>query len=321
MSMQESRGGCPRDASGRFTNPWSTWFEHSWWDLIVHFFTATHPQMTKEIEEQIPVLVPEFERHGNGICATWLGHATFYVDMGVRVLTDPVFDHPIGPWFWPIRRFRPSPCPIKDLPRVDIVTISHDHFDHYNPKDLQELARHQPWTRFVVPLGMKALLVGNGLCAANIDELDWWQSVTIGATVVTLVPAQHWSGRSYTRNETLWGGMVVEHQGLCCYHAGDTGYCSVFADIGARFSIDIALLPIGACEPRQFMRPHHVNADDALEIHRDVKARFSIAMHHSTFLLSSTEPILGPRDHLSRVADPLVFACILPGASVELPSR
>ena len=319
MSSSEGRIGCPRDASGRFTNPWASWKEHSWWELIWHFFTARGARMTASIAAQIPVLDPDFARRGSaGIRATWLGHATFYVDMGVRVLTDPVFEHPIGPWFWPIRRIRPAPCPIAALPPVDIVTISHDHFDHYNPEDLLELLRHQPGVVFAVPRGMKTAVAAIGVPAENVHEFDWWEEKNIGETRITFVPAQHWSGRSFFRNWTLWGGWVVQHAGACVYHAGDTGYCPVFAEIGARFAIDLAMIPIGACEPRHFMRPHHVDAEDAVDVHRDVRAKRSVAMHHSTFVLSSTEPILGPRDRLAALVDPAEFCCVLPGESIEM---
>lgn len=219
---------------------------------------------------------------------TWVGHSTFLLQAGgLNILTDPHFTgraSPLG-WAGPERLVAPG-LALRDLPPLDLVLISHNHYDHLDEGSVRWLARHHRKAVFVVPLGLRRWLqrrhVGNAI------ELDWWQSHTGHDFTVTAVPAQHFSGRTATdRNRTLWCGFVVELGGRKLYFAGDTGYSKDFADIGARFApVDLAMIPIGAYEPRWFMRAMHVNPEEAVMIHRDVGARQSVAMHWGTFRLT-----------------------------------
>jgi N-acyl-phosphatidylethanolamine-hydrolysing phospholipase D len=304
-------------SNNRYHHPWEV-EEKTLWQLAKYWLTSTQAMLPDRLDEHFPVRAPVFERTSD-LRAVWLGHATFYVDLGgFAVLTDPVFEHPIGPWFWRMRRFRPAPCAIAALPRVDAVCISHNHFDHLNPSDVRDLARAQPHLEWLVPAGTEAEMARAGVPPERVHACQWWESVEVGGARATFVPAQHWSGRGLLdRNASLWGGWVWEHDGLCAYHAGDTGYCGVFAEIGARFAVDLAMLPIGACEPREFMAGHHADAHDAARIHRDVGARLSVAMHHGTFRLSSAEHALAPRETLDSLGIDN-FRWVHHGEAVEL---
>jgi L-ascorbate metabolism protein UlaG (beta-lactamase superfamily) len=215
------------------------------------------------------------------VAVTFIGHDTFLLRTATRVLlTDPVFTAHAGPLgrLGP-PRVRPPAIPLVALPRVDVVLLSHNHYDHLQPSSLAALR-----CDVVTTLGVGRYLPRGG----NAVELDWWQSVDVGGTRITAVPAQHFSARTlWDKNRSLWCGFVVEVDGVTVYFAGDSGYTPQFAEIGARFpAIDVALLPIGAYEPRWFMQPMHMNPEEAVRAHLDIRPRFSIGMHFATFQLT-----------------------------------
>lgn len=230
----------------------------------------------------LPALAPD------AIGATWIGHSTFLLRIaGVTILTDPVFAMHAGPFgrLGP-RRVRAPAIPLAELPRIDIILQSHNHYDHLDPVALRSLVRRDA-PAIVTPLGNRAYLPASARTGAV--ELDWWQGVgAVKGTKVTLVPAQHFSARTlWDRDRALWGGFVVELAGRAVYFAGDSGYGPHFAEIGRRIPrIDLALLPIGAYEPRWFMGPVHVDPAQAVDAHRDLRAAQSIAMHFGTFQLT-----------------------------------
>ena len=232
---------------------------------------------------------------------TWIGHSTFLIQIGgLNVLTDPHFTGRASPlnWAGPERLVAPG-LALEDLPPIDVVLISHNHYDHLDEGSVRALARRHPKAVFFVPLGLRRWLQRRRV--RNAIELDWWQSHVGHAFKVTAVPAQHFSGRTATdRDLTLWCGFVLEAAGRRVFFAGDTGYSKDFADIGKHFApIDLALLPIGAYEPRWFMRAMHVNPEEAVQIHRDVGARLSVAMHWGTFRLTE-EPLDEPPRFLAK---------------------
>ena len=218
------------------------------------------------------------------VAVTFIGHSTFLLRTASMVLiTDPVFTRragPLGRLFGP-PRVRPPAVPLRDLPGVDVVLLSHNHYDHLQPSSLRALRGGSVVT---------ALGVGRHVpdLPRKVTELDWWQEVRLGTATITAVPAQHFSARTpWDRNRTLWCGFVVEVDGVTLYFAGDSGYSLQFAEIGDRFpSIDVALLPIGAYEPRWFMQPMHMNPDEAVRAHLDTGARVSVGMHFGTFQLT-----------------------------------
>jgi L-ascorbate metabolism protein UlaG (beta-lactamase superfamily) len=238
------------------------------------------------------------------VAVTFVGHSTFLVRTAAAVfITDPVFTSHAGPFgrTGP-RRVRPPAFEIPDLPPLDLVLLSHNHYDHLQPSSLRRVARRgRP--AIVTSLGLRPLAASFGF--RDAAELDWWETYDIpGVARVTSVPAQHFSARSlWDRNRTLWAGFVVQSGGATIYFAGDTGYSPQFEEIGRRFPhIDLALIPIGAYEPRWFMQPVHVNPEEAVRIHLDVRSRRSFGMHFGTFQLTD-EGIDEPIAALARARD------------------
>lgn len=237
----------------------------------------------------------------------WIGHVTFlYQHRGLNVLTDPVFGERASPLsFAGPRRYTPPALHVDQLPPIDIVLVSHNHYDHLDREAVRRIAqRNDGQTRFLVPLKCADWFRREGI--ANVVELDWWEECAPlgearGDVRAWFVPAQHFSGRGVNdRNATLWGGWVLEIDGHRLYFAGDTGYGKDFADIGDVFcGFDLSLIPIGAYEPQWFMNAVHVNPEDAVRIHRDVKSRLSVGMHWGTFILTD-EPVDEPPHRLAR---------------------
>jgi N-acyl-phosphatidylethanolamine-hydrolysing phospholipase D len=232
---------------------------------------------------------------------TWIGHATFLVQVGGQnILTDPHFTARASPLqFAGPKRLVPPGLALRDLPALDVVLISHNHYDHLDDGSVRWLAKHHPKAVFVVPLGVRRWLQRRHV--GNAVELDWWQRHDGHGFSVTAVPAQHFSGRRHNdRNRTLWCGFVLEAANKKVFFAGDTGYSKDFADIGERLGpMDLALLPIGAYEPRWFMKSMHVNPEEAVRIHRDLNSRQSVAMHWGTFRLTE-EPMDEPPKALAQ---------------------
>jgi L-ascorbate metabolism protein UlaG (beta-lactamase superfamily) len=218
---------------------------------------------------------------------TYVNHATVLIQMdGMNILTDPIWSERASPVTWAgPRRVRPPGIRFEDLPRIDAVIISHNHYDHLDVATLKRLAaQHQP--RFITGLGNRALLESQGIERAV--ELDWWQEVDLGGGLrVVSVPAQHFSGRGLSdRDRTLWCGYVLKGASGAVYFAGDTAMGAHFQMIRDRYGpIRLALLPIGAYLPRWFMAPVHISPDEAIRAHQILGASTSIAMHFGTFPL------------------------------------
>lgn len=241
---------------------------------------------------QFPLQQPDaaaLARNRSEPTLTWIGHATFLLQLGgVNVLTDPHLTERASPLsFAGPKRHVPPALAIGDLPHIDAVVISHSHYDHLDLRTVKALnsqAGGPPM--FFVPLALKAWFREQGI--ESVTELDWWEGVEHKGLRFNLAPVQHWSARTlWDRNRTLWGAWVIEHPGLRFLFGGDFGYSRDLADIGRRFGhIDLAALPIGAYEPRWFMRIMHVNPEEAVQAHRDLNARYSVGMHWGTFKLT-----------------------------------
>jgi N-acyl-phosphatidylethanolamine-hydrolysing phospholipase D len=243
---------------------------------------------------------------------TFVGHATVLAQIpaasgGVNVITDPMFSERASPFsFVGPRRFQPPGVGLAELPRVDVVLISHNHYDHLDEASVKALnAQAGGPPLFVVPLGIKPWLAERGI--TNAVELDWWDRHAVGGVEIVLTPAQHWSGRGLTdRLATLWGGFVVLSPHFHFFYSGDTGYSRDFQDIRRHFAarqtnalgggFDMALLPVGTYEPRWFMGQQHINPAEAVTIHRDLAAKRSVGVHWGTFEMSDEALDQPPRD-------------------------
>ena len=267
---------------------------------------------------------------------TWVGHASVLVQAGgLNVLTDPIFSHRASPvqLIGPVRE-QPPGLALADLPPIDVVVISHNHYDHLDmPSVLAVAQRSQAAgirTLFMVPLGMKAWFVNLGL--DHTIEFDWWEQFSLAGVRFNFTPTQHWSARGVgDRSQTLWGGWAVQAPDLHWYFAGDTGYSKDFIDTWAQLygsvppgaGFDLALLPIGAYQPRWFLAEQHVDPAEAVQIHRDLNAKTSIGIHWGTFLLSDESADQPPKD-LAIAAQglgPGAFTVMAIGETRQLPRR
>jgi len=233
--------------------------------------------------------------------AVWVGHASFLIDNGdVTILTDPIFSSRASPvsWAGPQRLVEPA-IPARELPPVDVVTISHNHYDHLDLPSLRAIQELNPDCLFLVPLGDRLLLEQAGI--RRVEEYDWWQERRVSRTLFTFTPTRHWSARGlFDRNQSRWGGWFMRAPDYALFHAGDTGYSQHdFTTIRARLGApNTAFIPIGAYAPRWFMRAAHINPSEALQVARDLGAKRSLAMHWGTFMLTD-EPVLEPAQKLA----------------------
>jgi L-ascorbate metabolism protein UlaG (beta-lactamase superfamily) len=255
---------------------------------------------------------------------TFIGHATFLIQTAAgNILTDPMYSERAGPWnLLGPRRVRPPAISFDDLPPIAIILLSHNHYDHCDVRTLGMLARRfDPMV--ITPVGNAPLVRSAGM--RRVEELDWWQDAKTPPLPIMLTPAHHFSARgALDRNRALWGGFVIVAGGRRLYFAGDTAYAPFFGDIRRRLGpFDLALLPIGAYEPRWFMQSVHMNPAEAVQAHLDLEAPESIGMHFGTFQLT-TEGIDEPLRALehareARNVPASRFRTIGFGESVHLP--
>lgn len=236
---------------------------------------------------------------------TWIGHASALLQIqGVNILIDPVFSDRVSPVsFMGPKRLVKLPVKIDELPPIDIVLVSHSHYDHLDLASLKELyKRDSEKTKFLVPLGNKSLLEGEGI--HNVAEFDWWDKSGVNGLKLIFTPAQHWSARSlWDHDQTLWGGWFVASENFKFLYTGDTGYSKDFQDIHERLGdMDLAMIPVGAYEPRWFMKKQHVNPEEAIRIHQDLRAKTSIGVHWGTFRLSD-EPMIAPLQEITKARE------------------
>lgn len=271
------------------------------------FFQRRLAGLPKKPTLELAPVPPDIEYlHAAGFepSVTWIGHATVLMRMGgLNILTDPVFSQRASPvqWAGP-KRWQPPGLALDELPRIDLVLISHSHYDHLDLRSVRGLAAQSGGSPlFMVPLGIKEWFERNVPAShGQVRDFDWWDQLELsdetGRTMVHFVPAQHWSQRTLRdRNQTLWGGWVVEQPDFMFYFAGDMGYSQDTRDIGERFGgFDLAAIPVGAYEPRWFMKSQHINPEEAVQVHRDVRARRSIGVHWGTFHGITDEPLDQP---------------------------
>jgi N-acyl-phosphatidylethanolamine-hydrolysing phospholipase D len=254
--------------------------------------------------------------------AIWIGHSTFLIKKnGVTILTDPIFSNRasplrnIGP-----KRLIPPAIPLDELPSIDIVTVSHNHYDHLDIRSLKKLSKNNPKAIFLVPAGDEKLLKRKKI--KNVYDFDWWKSIEHKGFEITFTPVQHWSKRSlFDRNKSLWGGWFFKHKDYSLYHAGDTGYSKDFIDTKIKLgSPKYAFIPIGAYDPEWFMAESHVNPEDAVQIMLDLEAEKSFGMHWATFVLTD-EDTIEPKIRLEKAMmehKDIEFTSVVPGTVINL---
>jgi L-ascorbate metabolism protein UlaG (beta-lactamase superfamily) len=214
----------------------------------------------------------------------WVGHSTFVIQLnGITIVTDPVWATRMGT----AKRLTAPGIAIDDMPNVDVVLISHGHYDHLHFPSIRKLKGNP---HFFVPVGLGHLFSRKGY--KNVTECSWWEEKQYNGVTFTFVPAQHWTRRTlFDMNTSHWGGWVIQADNKpTFYFAGDSGYFRGFRDIGERFSVDYALLPIGAYEPEWFMGPQHVTPEEAVQAFLDCQAKTFIPMHYGAFRLADDTP-------------------------------
>ena len=253
--------------------------------------------------------------------ALWIGHSTFLINNGdLTILTDPIFSERASPlnFAGPKRLIKPV-IKIKDLPEVDVITISHNHYDHLDINSLRKIQKKFPNVKILVPKGDLKLLKNYNL--NNGFEFLWWEEIIFDNTKFIFTPAQHWSARGLRdRNKSLWGSWFIKNEDKNIFHAGDTGYSEDFIEIRNRLgAVDFAMIPIGAYDPQWFMSYSHVNPEEALSIAKDLDAKKSIGMHWGTFILTD-EPVLEPRERLNKISNQtnINFYTVTPGNIIEM---
>ena len=235
---------------------------------------------------------------------SWIGHSSFLLCLGgMNILTDPIFSarcSPVG--FMGPRRVRAPGLLVESLPRIDLILLSHNHYDHMDIPSLRLIRRRFPEAKIVTSLGNADFLARKGLHRAV--ELDWWEHLKFNNLQITATPARHFAARTlWDRNKTLWVGFMLNYHGRSIYFAGDTGYTNAFKEIYSRLGApDLALLPIGAYQPRDMMASVHMDPDEAVQAFLDLQARRAVGMHFGTFQLTG-EPIDEPSKKLKAALD------------------
>ncbi len=222
-----------------------------------------------------------------GTKITFVNHATFLIQAnGKNILTDPVWSKRCSPFQWAgPKRMRPPGLAFEALPQIDLILLSHNHYDHLDLDTLYRL-REKYDPQIIVPLGVKNMLSKRGF--TKVAEMDWWDTKSIMGFEIQSTPTNHFSARGmFDRDKTLWCGYLLKYQGFKTYFLGDSGYGQIFKTINERCGpMDLSLIPIGAYKPRWFMSPIHVSPEEAVQVHLDVQSKQTIAMHFGTFPLA-----------------------------------
>ncbi|MFY9141879.1 MBL fold metallo-hydrolase [Sulfuricurvum sp.] len=265
----------------RYTSPRLSLLSIFKWQLSKRF-------RRRKSSEVLPMVIDHHNSLPEGECILWLGHASLWARIGsTTLIIDPIFAN--IPFY---RRQTPLPIP-KEVLSADVLLITHAHYDHYDKASVAYLLKQNPEVIIVAPAGFWRYLKGK-IDRERCFELEWWESVMVGGLFITFVPAKHWSNRiQFDINKALWGGYIIQNSDHTIYHSGDTAMGDHFKEIGERFDIDEAFLPIGAYRPEEIMRHVHTDPSEAIQACRDLGAKTLIPIHYGTFQLSD-EPLDEP---------------------------
>jgi len=310
-----------------FFNPYQKATRRHFWNVVLWklgFYNESKARGKPPEDFKYPTNI-KFEK-GDNFCS-WVNHCTFLIGSNnTTVLTDPIFSNYCSPFpIASLRRRHELKLDLSNIAQVDYVLISHNHYDHLDKFSVNILNKKFPEIKWIIPLNLSKWFKKLGI--KNTFELDWWEEIIFDNNIkITAVPSQHFSGRGlFSMNKSLWNGYVLEFldSRKKCYFTGDTGYNEYdFSRIGRKFkSIDLSLIPIGTYCPRPFMRAVHIDPNEAVTIHKEVRSRLSIGMHWKTFKLSDEPLDLPPYDlyrAMTREKVPLKeFIAIEPGEYVS----
>lgn len=264
--------------------------------IAMRYFSDTHWADHEARADEVPVQqidIAAVRNPPDKVQVSWLGHSTFLIQKnGLNILTDPIFGDRASPVsFAGPKRYVSHVMDYEDLPKIDYVIISHNHYDHLDNVAVRHLG-DQPI--YLVPLGLKTWFVNQGVSPDRVIERDWWDRSEFADVSIEAMPSQHWSARGiFDRRETLWASWLIDYGDYTIWFAGDTGYNKIqFKEIGtATGGVDLGLIPIGGYGPRFFMKTYHVDPEEAILIHQDIKAKKSIGMHWGTFPMTAEGPI------------------------------
>lgn len=235
--------------------------------------------LTVNIEHCPNKKLKDIKENRNKTSYTWIGHSTFFIQLnGLNILTDPVWAKRMG--FQ--KRLTEPGMDLEDLPEIDIVVISHGHYDHLDFPTLKKLKGNP---QYFVPIGLKSLFIKKGY--QRVIEMSWWESTVQEGLTIHFVPAQHWTRRTLKdMNTSHWGGWIFQNVHETLYFVGDTGYFDGFKQIGERFNINTVFMPIGAYEPEWFMADSHISPEDSVKAFIELKAKQFIPMHYGAYRLA-----------------------------------
>uniref|UniRef100_A0A914YU81 Metallo-beta-lactamase domain-containing protein n=1 Tax=Panagrolaimus superbus TaxID=310955 RepID=A0A914YU81_9BILA len=299
----------PDYINGRFGNPksFTDWkglpspLDVFKWKALEHNLSLIPTE--EVLEKNLPVISPEYDLKSE-LSATWLGHATVFVHLeGINFITDPVFATRASPsrFFGP-RRYRKPPSKFNELPEINIGVISHNHYDHLDAEAVKQISLLNSKMTWFVPLGLKTFM-DSIVGGAKVIEKNWGETETIEFNgkqfTILCTPAQHWSQRGvFDRFKTLWSGWALLGSQHKFFYTGDTGFCDEeYKKLGKKYGpFQLAAIPIGCYCPRWFMQSQHINPEEAVAIHKHVKAEYTMGIHFGTYEMGSNEPYLEPRE-------------------------
>jgi N-acyl-phosphatidylethanolamine-hydrolysing phospholipase D len=305
--MKRANDMTPRSTHHRgkaFRNPWPDSTPQGFRGVVKWMLTRSrNGNDSTVIDNGVPEVVrpARLAERSRRLAVTWIGHSSFLIQCdGLNMLTDPIWSPRASPvTFAGPRRLIPPAVGLGDLPPIDIALISHDHYDHLDDATIRALVARFPRMKWFAPLGVGQFLRKRG--AAVVKELDWWARQEVAGVTIGCTPAQHFSGRyPWNRDSTLWCGWAIAFSGTRVFFAGDTALHPEFGDIARRFGpFEMAILPIGAYEPRWFMRTVHMTPEDSVAAFQEIVASdpsgrcVMVASHWGTFRLTD-EPVMEP---------------------------